>query len=72
VREVSVVREVARISPIRLAASKEIRLKRLFPKAIYKAEPRQLQLPVKTDRAMVLAIRDFLADMLPDGEDVGK
>jgi transcription-repair coupling factor (superfamily II helicase) len=72
VREVSVVREVARISPIRLAASKEIRLKRLFPKAIYKAEPQQLQLPVKTDRAMVLAIRDFLVDMLPDGEDAGK
>jgi transcription-repair coupling factor (superfamily II helicase) len=72
VTEVSVVREIARISPIRLAASKEIRLKRLFPKAIYKAEPRQLQLPVKTDRAMVLALRDFLADMLPDEPDPGK
>ena len=47
----TVARNVARISPIELAASRQVRLQRLYPKAVWKQDLRQLVVPVppKTD-----------------------
>jgi transcription-repair coupling factor (superfamily II helicase) len=46
VREVAVARDTARISPIQLRTSQSIRLKRLYPKAVYKEDMRQVVLPL--------------------------
>ena len=46
IRELTVAKSVARISPVDLPASKTVRLQRLYPKAVYKAELRQLVVPV--------------------------
>ncbi len=56
VREITVARNVARISPIELVASRQVRLQRLYPKAVWKPELRQLVVPVppKTDSAPFL------------------
>ena len=46
-REVTVVRQTARLSPIELKTSQSIRLKRLVKDAVHKEDVRQLVLPVK-------------------------
>ncbi|MDQ1446468.1 MAG: hypothetical protein QOI20_2932 [Acidimicrobiaceae bacterium] len=46
VREITVSRDVARISPLTLKTSQTIRLARLFPKAIYKEDIGQIVVPV--------------------------
>ena len=55
----------ARLSPIELKASQQIRLKRLAPKAVYKPEQSQLVLPVKGGRGVAIELVDLLADLLP-------
>jgi hypothetical protein len=61
---------VARLTPMTLAASAQVRLRRLHPAALYKEEPRQLMvpLPAGADPATVLAglIRELVPP--PPGE----
>ena len=69
IRELTVARSVARISPVDLPASKRVRLQRLHPKAVHKADLRQLVIPVppaKEDSAasFLLALLD---DLIPAG-----
>ncbi|MEZ5321885.1 MAG: transcription-repair coupling factor [Microthrixaceae bacterium] len=74
VTEVSVVRStgfggpplVARLSPLDLPQSKQMRLERLYRKALYKPELHQLHLPVKAGRAMIPTILGALADLVDD------
>ena len=70
VREVAVARATVRISPLALLASQAIRLRRLYPKAVYKPEVEQLVLPLdpKATRgvAVVEAMRDLLEALFPD------
>ena len=56
---------VARISPVVLGQSKQMRLERLYKGAIYKPAPGQVQLPVRAGRPMIDAIRSALADLVP-------
>ena len=59
---------VARISPVTLRASEEIRLKRLFPKAIYKKDLQQLIVPVKGGRGVAMEVVDVLERLFPRPE----
>jgi transcription-repair coupling factor (superfamily II helicase) len=65
IRELTVSRDVARISPLKLKTSQTIRLARRFPKAIYKDDLAQIVLPVppRTDAAEFLLA--FLAEIVP-------
>jgi transcription-repair coupling factor (superfamily II helicase) len=73
-REVNVVRTTgfgaptwtARLSPVQLKVSQEVRLKRLAPKAIHKPDLQQLVLPVKGGRAVALELVDLLSTLLPE------
>ncbi|HVT42707.1 MAG TPA: transcription-repair coupling factor [Acidimicrobiales bacterium] len=73
IRELTVAKSVARISPVDLPASKQVRLQRLYPKAVHKADLRQLVVPVppKTDSTQFLL--DLLDELipLPEGASVG-
>ena len=64
IREISVVRGVAKISPVALLASKEIRLKRLFPRAIYKRDVAQLQIPLNVTPNVADDLVKFVQDMV--------
>ena len=68
VREVSVAKDVARISPITLPVSRQMRLKRMHPKAVYKDDLHQLVLPLRPGTrgpALTEALVTFLVDMVP-------
>jgi transcription-repair coupling factor (superfamily II helicase) len=56
---------VARLSPIKLKASEEIRLKRLLPKAIHKPDLGQVILPVKGGRGVALEVVAMLEKLFP-------
>jgi transcription-repair coupling factor (superfamily II helicase) len=60
---------VARISPIRLAQSKQMRLARLFKGAVYKEDQSQLQLPVKAGAALAADLVDALQQLVPPPAD---
>jgi transcription-repair coupling factor (superfamily II helicase) len=72
-REVNVVRTTgfgaptwtARISPVKLKVSEEVRLKRLVPKAVHKPDLRQLVVPVKGGRGVALELVDLLESLFP-------
>jgi transcription-repair coupling factor (superfamily II helicase) len=72
-REVNVVRTTgfgaptwtARIGPVQLKVSQEVRLKRLAPKAIHKPDLRQLVLPVKGGRNVPNELVELLATLFP-------
>jgi transcription-repair coupling factor (superfamily II helicase) len=72
-REVNVVRTTgfgaptwtARIGPVKLKVSQEIRLKRLAPKAVHKPDLQQLVLPVKGGRDIALQLVDLLGTLFP-------
>jgi len=59
---------VARISPIRLAQSKQMRLARLYKGAVYKEELGQLQLPARAGPAIADDLVDALAQLVPAPE----
>jgi transcription-repair coupling factor (superfamily II helicase) len=59
---------VARLAPVTLKASEEIRLKRLLPKAIYKKDLHQLIVPVKGGRAVATEVVDVLGRLFPKPE----
>ncbi len=80
VREVSVSRDVARISPLQLKASASIRLKRVYPNAVEKQDLEQIQVPLprksavrfgtkkpdeKEAESIVVMLTRFLRDMVP-------
>ena len=56
----------ARISPIRLRASAQVRLKRLSPSAIHKEEQRQLVVPLSKSVDPADALVTLLAELVPD------
>jgi len=72
-REVNVVRTTgfgaptwtARIGPVKLKVSQEIRLKRLAPKAIHKPDLQQLVLPVKGGPGIALQLVELLGTLFP-------
>jgi transcription-repair coupling factor (superfamily II helicase) len=72
-REVNVVRTTgfgaptwtARLSPVKLKVSEEIRLKRLVPKAVYKPDLAQVVVPVKGGRGVALELVDLLESLFP-------
>ncbi|HET9442068.1 MAG TPA: transcription-repair coupling factor, partial [Acidimicrobiales bacterium] len=68
VREVAVARDVARISPLRLKASETIRLRRLYPKAVYKDDLAKIVLPLPRGAQAADHVRQFLAVVVPAQE----
>ncbi|HKE76741.1 MAG TPA: transcription-repair coupling factor [Acidimicrobiales bacterium] len=73
IREINVVKVTgigaavwtARMTPVKLKVSEEVRLKRLVPKGIYKAEMGQLVIPVKGGRGVATELVDLLAELFP-------
>jgi transcription-repair coupling factor (superfamily II helicase) len=67
-REIAVARDTARMSPIQLRTSQTIRLKRLYPKAVYKEDMKQVVLPLPTGRqkteSAATYIQAFLAAII--------
>lgn len=63
-------RDTVRISPLTLLASQTIRLRRLYPKAVYKLEAEQLVLPLDAKAArgvaVVEAVRVLIEVLFPD------
>jgi transcription-repair coupling factor (superfamily II helicase) len=72
-REVNVVRTTgfgaptwtARLSPVKLKVSEEVRLKRLAPKAVHKPDLSQVVVPVKGGRGVALELVDLLESLFP-------
>src|SRR5207249_674849 len=60
-QELVVVRGMAKISPVVLPASRQIRLERVHPKAKYKPDLRELVIPVPSEREPLLS---FLTEVL--------
>jgi transcription-repair coupling factor (superfamily II helicase) len=60
---------VARLAPVKLKVSEEIRLKRLMPKAIYKPDLGQLIVPVKGGRGVATEVVDLLGRLFPRPSD---
>ena len=73
IREVNVVKVTgigaavwtARLSPVKLKASEQMRLKRLVPKGLFKADLDQLVLPVKGGRGVALELVELLTKLFP-------
>jgi transcription-repair coupling factor (superfamily II helicase) len=55
----------ARMSPVKLKVSEEVRLKRLVPKGLYKADMGQLVIPVKGGRGVATELVDVLSSLFP-------
>ncbi|MEY2472730.1 MAG: hypothetical protein QOK28_2059 [Actinomycetota bacterium] len=68
IRELTVARNVARISPIDLPASKQVRLQRLHPKAVHKPDVRQLVIPVPPKQDSAQFLLDLVEDLIPVAE----
>jgi transcription-repair coupling factor (superfamily II helicase) len=64
---------VARITPVHLAASAQVRLRRLVPGANYKEELAQLLVPIAAGELAADVVRHLLEDLVPpaDAESVG-
>jgi len=56
---------VARVSPLTLRTSQLIRLRRLYPKAVYKEELGQLVLPLPRATNAVTAVQALLDVLVP-------
>jgi transcription-repair coupling factor (superfamily II helicase) len=55
----------ARMSPVKLKVSEEVRLKRLVPKGLYKAEMGQLVVPTSGGRQVAADLVDLLSTLFP-------
>jgi transcription-repair coupling factor (superfamily II helicase) len=55
----------ARMSPVKLKVSEEVRLKRLVPRGLYKADMGQLVIPVKGGRGVATELVDILSNLFP-------
>ncbi|HEX6165998.1 MAG TPA: transcription-repair coupling factor [Acidimicrobiales bacterium] len=58
----------ARLNPVKLKVSEEVRLKRLVPKGLYKADMGQLVIPVKGGRGVATELVDLLSTLFPAKE----
>jgi len=56
---------VARLSPITLAASAQVRLRRKHPEALYKEEAHQLLAPLRAGSDPATALADMLRELVP-------
>jgi transcription-repair coupling factor (superfamily II helicase) len=56
---------VAKISPITLRQSQQMRVQRLYKGALYKDDQHQLQLPMKSGATLAAAIRAAILDLVP-------
>jgi transcription-repair coupling factor (superfamily II helicase) len=65
VRPSSGQRPTVKILPVRLPASAEVRLRRLFPGATYREELQQLLVPIPAKVLAADALRELLEDLLP-------
>jgi transcription-repair coupling factor (superfamily II helicase) len=65
IRELTVAKNVARISPVELLASKQVRLQRLYPKAIHKADLQQLVVPVPPKEDSAEFLLTLLDELIP-------
>ncbi len=73
IREVNVVKgpgfggpaNVARLSPVTLKVSQEVRLRRLVAEAVYKADTAQLQLPVRKGSEVAVGLVALLRELVP-------
>ena len=61
---------IVRLSPVELKVSQEVRLARLVKDAVYKADAKQLQLPVRRAGELVEGLLAFLAQLIPPDSDV--
>ena len=59
---------VAKLSPVRLPASAQVRLRRLRPGAAYREELHQLVVPLDTKEPAAEALRALVVDLLPPGD----
>jgi hypothetical protein len=55
----------ARMSPVKLKVSEEVRLKRLVPRGLYKADMGQLLVPVTGGREVATELVDMLQSLFP-------
>jgi transcription-repair coupling factor (superfamily II helicase) len=60
---------IARLTPVALKVSEEVRLKRLVKGAVYKPEPRQLQLPLMRADKVAEGIVTLLRQLVPPADD---
>jgi transcription-repair coupling factor (superfamily II helicase) len=65
VREVTVARDMARLTPLKLKVSQQMRLSRLYRGAVYKEDLAQLQVPVRKGAPLVDAIVNVLRELVP-------
>ena len=64
-REVTVARDVARLSPVQLRASQQVRLRRLAPDAVFKEDIGQLVLPMRRGADPVAPLVALLEALMP-------
>ena len=69
VREVNVSRDVVRLAPLALKTSQTIRLRRLFPKAVYKEDIAQLVVPLARGVQPVDAVLALIETLVPAGDE---
>ena len=60
---------VARVGPVRLAASAEVRLRRLVPGAVYRQDLAQLLVPMRAGELPANILRQLLEELIP-AEDI--
>ena len=66
VREISILKgNTARITPIELQASEQMRLQRLSPRSLFKAEAEEIHFPVKVGPGLATELLDFLTELIP-------
>ena len=56
---------VARVCPVHLAASAEVRLRRLVPGATYREDLAQLLIPIRPGELPADVLRQLLEDLMP-------
>jgi len=66
VREVTVARGVARLAPVRLLTSQQIRLRRLSRDAVWKEDLAQLVVPLRRGVDPLDAVMTLLRELIPD------
>ena len=65
VRPVGSANPVARVAPVRLPASAEVRLRRLAPGASYRADSSQLLIPIRPGGLPADVLRELLEELIP-------
>ncbi len=66
VREVTVAKSVARLAPVRLLTSQQIRLRRISRDAVWKEDLAQLVVPLRRGADPLEAVMTLLRELIPD------